>query len=286
MYTISIRNSYDLKNLDLVELHGMLKTYELEMSQDSNIMNNKKGAEVSTPSAAFFVPSASTTTDGSSSCSNSELSRNEAFMTNDSEYESTSKTLLGYTPYYPKSEPKIVGTSKLQNVKFVKGQTEMGSSSKNNRQRNFNETNKNKSVRKFAKQAQVYEKPQSKFPKRKIDLRENNVPMSCLICGKLGHLAMNCHYNSYALFDLDSFQQTFSHADVGAKGNLFPVKEKEKDIDYRVSFRRPSIDPPFVAESSSVADASNTNDVAHNTISVTPRQGGNARRDVHDFQSI
>ncbi|KAI3797635.1 hypothetical protein L1987_32895 [Smallanthus sonchifolius] len=38
----------------------------------------------------------------------------------------------------------------------------------------------------------------------------------------------------------------------------------EKDIDYIVSFRRPSIDPPFVAGSSSVAEA---NDVAHNSVS-------------------
>ncbi|KAI3774059.1 hypothetical protein L1987_48602 [Smallanthus sonchifolius] len=170
-------------------------------------MNNKKSVEVSTQSAVFCVPSASTTTEGSS---NSELSRNEAFMTKeyapipkpaseiklkfstdhdpieeahnafnmsslDSEYESTSETLLWYTPYYPKSEPITVGISKFQNVKFVKGQTEMGSSS-----------------------------------------------------------------------------------------NLFQVKEKEKDIDYRVSFRRPSIDPPFVVESSSVATA---NDVAQNTVS-------------------
>ncbi|KAI3821238.1 hypothetical protein L1987_08800 [Smallanthus sonchifolius] len=67
-----------------------------------------------------------------------------------------------------------------------------------------------------------------------------------------------------ALFYLDSFQQTFSHADVGAEGNLFPIKEKEKDIDYRVSFRRPSIDPPFVAKSSLVAEG---NDVAHNSVS-------------------
>ncbi|KAI3742610.1 hypothetical protein L1987_60298 [Smallanthus sonchifolius] len=61
MYTISIRNSYDLKNLDLVELHGMLKTYELEMSQDIKIMNKKKSVEASNQSAAFFVPSTSTT---------------------------------------------------------------------------------------------------------------------------------------------------------------------------------------------------------------------------------
>ncbi|KAI3810985.1 hypothetical protein L1987_20699 [Smallanthus sonchifolius] len=88
----------------------------------------------------------------------------------DSEYESTSETLLGYTPYFPQSEQITVGTSKLQNVKFVKGQTEIGSS----------------------------------------------------------------------------------------------IKEKEKDIDYRVSFRRPSIDPPFVAESSLVATS---NDVAQNTVS-------------------
>ncbi|KAI3825030.1 hypothetical protein L1987_06505 [Smallanthus sonchifolius] len=45
MYTISIRSSYELRNLDLVELHGLLKTYELDMSQDNKMMNNKKDAE-------------------------------------------------------------------------------------------------------------------------------------------------------------------------------------------------------------------------------------------------
>ncbi|KAI3825039.1 hypothetical protein L1987_06514 [Smallanthus sonchifolius] len=200
MYIISIRNSYDLKNLDMVELHGMLKTYELEMSQDNKIMNNKKGVEVLTQSAVFFIPPTSTTTEGGSSCYNSELSRNEAFMTNgdpepieeahntfnvsssDNEYESTSETLICCRGQFMASslEP-IIGPD--------------------------------------------------------------------------------------AQFDLDSFQQTFSHADVGAEGNLFPVNEKEIDIDYKVSFRRPSIDPPFVVESFSVVDASNTNDVAHNTVS-------------------
>ncbi|KAI3774827.1 hypothetical protein L1987_49389 [Smallanthus sonchifolius] len=61
MYTISIKNSYDLKKLDSVELHGILKTYELEMSQDSKLLSNaKKCAEVFTQGVAFFTPSAST----------------------------------------------------------------------------------------------------------------------------------------------------------------------------------------------------------------------------------
>ncbi|KAI3742652.1 hypothetical protein L1987_60344 [Smallanthus sonchifolius] len=61
MYTISIRNSYELKKVDLVELHGMLKTYELEMIQDSKLLNStKKGVEVSNQTVAFFTPSVST----------------------------------------------------------------------------------------------------------------------------------------------------------------------------------------------------------------------------------
>ncbi|KAI3712749.1 hypothetical protein L1987_71314 [Smallanthus sonchifolius] len=42
MYAISTRNSFDLNKLDLVELHGMLKTYDWEMCQDSKMLNNTK----------------------------------------------------------------------------------------------------------------------------------------------------------------------------------------------------------------------------------------------------
>ncbi|KAI3798045.1 hypothetical protein L1987_33312 [Smallanthus sonchifolius] len=134
----------------------------------------------------------------------------------DIDYESTSETLIGYTPFYPKGEPTVGGTSSLQNVKFVRGQTEMGSSSKYNRQRNFNVTSKNKSVRKFEKQAQYFQKSQSKFPKRKFDLKENkhsNVPKECLICGKHGHLALSCHYNPCKQINT-------------AKRNAFPTQNK------------------------------------------------------------
>ncbi|KAI3814343.1 hypothetical protein L1987_19095 [Smallanthus sonchifolius] len=74
-----------------------------------------------------------------------------------------------------------------------------------------------------------------------------------------------------ALFDLDAFLQTFSHVDVGAENKLSPDKGKEKeDIDYRVYFRRPSIDPPFTAESSTAQEAleeSNTSIDTDNTVS-------------------
>ncbi|KAI3775834.1 hypothetical protein L1987_45588 [Smallanthus sonchifolius] len=98
MYTIFIRNSYDPKKLDLVELHGMLKTYDLEMSQDSKLLNNvKKGVGVSTQGAAFFTPSVLNNyytvtfpTDGTSTSSNtqssSEQPRNKAFMANGPEF--------------------------------------------------------------------------------------------------------------------------------------------------------------------------------------------------------
>ncbi|KAI3776342.1 hypothetical protein L1987_46119 [Smallanthus sonchifolius] len=98
MYTIFISNSFDLTKLDLVELHVMLKTYELEMSQDSKLLNNaKKGTEASTQGAAFFAPSVATTnyivtfpamsTSTSSNIqSSSEQPRNEAFMANGPEF--------------------------------------------------------------------------------------------------------------------------------------------------------------------------------------------------------
>ncbi|KAI3819261.1 hypothetical protein L1987_13087 [Smallanthus sonchifolius] len=84
MYNIYVRNS--LKKLDLVEFHGMLKTYELEMCQDSKMLNNtKKGTEASAQTAAFFTPSvanseytASFPTENASS--SSEQPRNESFM--------------------------------------------------------------------------------------------------------------------------------------------------------------------------------------------------------------
>ncbi|KAI3813747.1 hypothetical protein L1987_18479 [Smallanthus sonchifolius] len=159
MYTISIRNSYDLKELDIVELHSMLKTCELEMSQDSKILNNKKGAGIIEESVNVKFSEASSL------------------------------------------EP-IIGPN--------------------------------------------------------------------------------------ALFDLDTFLQTFSHADVDAEAKLSLDKGKEKeDNDYRVSFRRPSIDPPFIVESSSAADTntattSNVSNFDFDTEQDIPTKEENDSDDVQE----
>ncbi|KAI3774182.1 hypothetical protein L1987_48727 [Smallanthus sonchifolius] len=205
MYTISIRNSYDLKKLDLVELHGMLKTYELEMSQYNKLLNNtKKGAEstfkrkslalnMSKPILKLtlarseldetkvhieklesanstlqklldsqinsklrhgigynfvkppveYVPIPEPVTDIKLKFSNDPEPIEEAhnafnLSSSESEYESTFETLKGYTPFYPRPEQNKVGISSLRSVKFVRGQTDVGSSSRNNKQKNFN----------------------------------------------------------------------------------------------------------------------------------------------------
>ncbi|KAI3797602.1 hypothetical protein L1987_32862 [Smallanthus sonchifolius] len=113
MYTISIRNSYDLKNLDLVEWHGMLKTYVWEMSQDSKLLNNaKKAAEASTQGEEF----------DKSFQSKESTPINHTFMAHVlelPEHESILETLKGYAPFYPSYEQVNVGTSNLKSVKHL-----------------------------------------------------------------------------------------------------------------------------------------------------------------------